>query len=257
MRVAALASKSWMPIFAAAMLLTTAEAAHAIGDSTGCAVKVASEFGQLAARGTASQVAAYIDQRESRASSWARLWDRVTGGSRVRAQILNERPMCDGQQPIEYAAAAGNLQVVRYLLDSGAKPSPAIFVYCVVLEGRPEFKDMAPPPPSRILQTVELLVKSGVDPNYSNGQGHTALHRCQIPDVLRALLKNGARVDGSVGSGYTPLQFLVSGLKHDKKPCLKSVALIKVLTDHGAKLPHDPYPYSMDESWCWETNGKS
>lgn len=84
------------------------------------------------------------------------------------------------------------------------------------------------------LEGIKEMLDSGVDPNFRDTDGRTALHvaACQGRlDVLEFLLDKGAKVDIEDLWGSTPLADAVHYKNHD---------VIKLLEKHGAKLKIAP-----------------
>ena len=63
---------------------------------------------------------------------------------------------------------------------------------------------------------VEMLLKSGADPNVVNGSGITALHVAAVRrlDVVQILVDNGADINRKDGLGFTILMRAVSGASY-------------------------------------------
>jgi len=53
---------------------------------------------------------------------------------------------------------------------------------------------------------VHILARAGANLNSQDDQGNPALHGAYDPDVVRALIQDGANVDIRNGDGSTPLR---------------------------------------------------
>ena len=74
-------------------------------------------------------------------------------------------------------------------------------------------------------QIIEILLKSGSDPNQAEYEGYTALMSVNNPEIVRLLLKYGAKVDAKYTNGWTALMFSAS--EGDKE-------VVKILLNSGA-----------------------
>ena len=117
-----------------------------------------------------------------------------------------------GQTPFLRAAAAGDLRVMRLLLDHGADPNIAtdagttpLMVAAGVNWAVDETFDEGP---AALLEAVKLAHSLGNDVNARNSMGIAAIHGAAnrgANDVIEYLAANGARLDVADREGRTPL----------------------------------------------------
>ncbi|TFB11465.1 ankyrin repeat domain-containing protein [Candidatus Marinimicrobia bacterium MT.SAG.3] len=74
-------------------------------------------------------------------------------------------------------------------------------------------------------QIIELLLKSGADPNQAEYEGYTALMSVNNPEIVQLLIEYGANVDSKYTNNWTALMFSAS--EGDKE-------VVKILLDSGA-----------------------
>jgi len=105
---------------------------------------------------------------------------------------------CDGT-PLSEAGSLGHIDIVKYLLENGAKlnkvPEGEHIIHEAVRSGNPEI--------------VDLLVRYGADINVIDSLGQTLLHESASEDecleVTKYLVKNGVTIDALDGFHTTPL----------------------------------------------------
>ncbi len=143
-----------------------------------------------------------------------------------------------GQTPFLRAALAGDITLMRLLLDKGADPNIATFagttplmaaagVNWVVGQTFTESKEA-------VMEAVQLCVDKGADVNAKNSMGVTAVIGAAnrgADDILELLVKMGARLDIKDNEGRTPLVwaqgvFLATNAPQEKP---STMALIKKL----------------------------
>ncbi len=121
--------------------------------------------------------------------------------SQMRSWIRSGAPVADG---FFKACAAGNLEMVAHLLNTGADPNG------VVRSARHHERS----PLNRACRAqhkeiVQLLLDSGANFNWSDGHhGHTALHeavRVGNAEIVLMLLERGADTNALTKTGETPL----------------------------------------------------
>ncbi len=144
-----------------------------------------------------------------------------------------------GQTPFLTAALAGDVTVMRLLLDHGADPSIATFggttplmaaagVNWVVSQTYTES-------PAALLEAVKLCVELGNDVNAVNSMGLTAIHGAAnrgSDDIIEYLASRGAKLDVKDNEGRSPLDWAhgVFLATHPAEPKPSSIALIERLT---------------------------
>jgi ankyrin repeat protein len=119
-----------------------------------------------------------------------------------------------GQTPFLRAAAAGDVTVMRLLLEHGADPNIATFagttplmVAAGVNWAVAETYDEGP---AALLEAVKLAHELGNDVNAVNSMGIAAIHGAAnrgANDVIEYLAANGARLDLADAQGRTPLDW--------------------------------------------------
>jgi ankyrin repeat protein len=143
-----------------------------------------------------------------------------------------------GQTPFLTAALAGDVTVMRLLLEHGADPHIATFggttpllaaagVNWVVSQTYTES-------PAALLAAVELCVELGMDVNAANTMGITAIMGAAnrgSDDIINYLFSQGARLDVADTEGRTPLDWArgVFLATHPAEPKPSSIALIERL----------------------------
>ena len=143
-----------------------------------------------------------------------------------------------GQTPFLTAALAGDVTVMRLLLDHGADPHIATFhgttplmaaagVNWVVSQSYTEG-------PEALLEAVRLCAELGMDVNAANSMGITAVMGAAnrgSDDIIEFLVAEGARLDVSDNEGRTPLDWArgVFLATHPAEPKPSSIALIERL----------------------------
>ena len=143
-----------------------------------------------------------------------------------------------GQTPFLTAALAGDVTVMRLLLEHGADPHIATFngttplmaaagVNWVVSQTFTEGEDA-------LLDAVKLCVELGMDVNAVNSMGITAVMGAAnrgSDEILRFLVEHGARLDVADNEGRTPLDWArgVFLATHPAEPKPSSIALIEQL----------------------------
>jgi uncharacterized protein len=150
----------------------------------------------------------------------------VEKGANVNAQLLKMQPyrvkldrgddtmLTTGTTPLLRAAKAGDVEVVKYLLDHGADPKLSTRVGINPLmaaagvgtkeedtTGRFKTEDEAN-------QSIALLLKAGLDINAADGRGQTAVYGAALEGkdkIVKFLADHGAKLDVKDKRGFTPL----------------------------------------------------
>jgi uncharacterized protein len=154
-----------------------------------------------------------------------------------------------GQTPFIRAAVSGDITVMRLLLDKGADPNilteggtsalmAAAGLNWVVQQSYTE-------PKESLLQAVQICLEKGADVNAANSAGQTAVMGAAnrgSDDILRLLVKSGARLDVADKQGRTPTRWAYGEFlalhPPEKKP--GTIALIEELMGESAgRAGHD------------------
>jgi ankyrin repeat protein len=143
-----------------------------------------------------------------------------------------------GMTAFLYAARAGDLTVMRLLLDRGADPRiPTIAGTTALMAASGVnwvFDQTYDEGPAALLAAVTLCYELGMDVNTANSMGLTALMGAAnrgSDDIIRFLVEKGARLDARDNEGRTPLTWAegVFLATHPAKAKPSSIALIKSL----------------------------
>jgi ankyrin repeat protein len=150
-----------------------------------------------------------------------------------------------GQTPFLRAAAAGDLAVMRLLLEHGADPNIATYagttplmVAAGVNWAVAETYDEGP---EALLAAVKLAHELGNDVNAQNSMGVAAIHGAAnrgANDVIEYLAANGARLDLADEQGRTPLDWAAGVFLATHPPVRKqeTVALLERLLEQRAAV---------------------
>ena len=143
-----------------------------------------------------------------------------------------------GQTPFVTAALAGDVTVMRLLLDHGADPKIPTFQGTTALMAAAGinwvFYQTYDEGPKALLEAVQLCYQLGMDVNAVNSMGLTALHGAAnrgSDDIIKFLVEKGATLDAKDKEGRTPLKWAegVFLATHPAKPKPSSIALLKSL----------------------------
>jgi len=117
-----------------------------------------------------------------------------------------------GQTPFLRAALAGDVTVMRMLLDHGADPNIDTFTGTSPLMAAAGvnwvFNQTYDEGPEALLEAVRLCIELGNDVNQVNHMGVAAVHGAAnrgSDDIIRLLYEHGARIDVADAVGRTPL----------------------------------------------------
>lgn len=109
----------------------------------------------------------------------------------------------DGFTPIGLAAFFGRVDVVRYLLSTGAEVN-------AVSKNRMRVMPLHSAVAGRHLSIARMLIEHGADVNVAQQDGFTPLHGAAQngqEEMVTLLLDRGAQVDAKAADGKTPLAF--------------------------------------------------
>ena len=141
-----------------------------------------------------------------------------------------------GQTPFLTASLAGDLTVMRLLLEHGADPHIPTFAGTTALMAAAGvnwvFDQTYDEGPEALLEAVQLCHKLGMDVNAVNSMGLTALHGAAnrgSDDIIRFLVDKGAKLDVKDKEGRTPLNWAegVFLATHPAKPKPSSIELLQ------------------------------
>jgi uncharacterized protein len=144
-----------------------------------------------------------------------------------------------GQTPFVRAALAGDVAVMRLLLEHHADPKIATLAGVTALMSaagvgwvpRQTYTESK----ESILAAVRLCIENGADVNAANAKGFTALHGAAyrgLDDVVQLLVQKGARIDARDSEGRTAAVFAEGAYLAGNPPERKSgtVALLQKLS---------------------------
>jgi ankyrin repeat protein len=126
----------------------------------------------------------------------------------MRQHNAGDASLGAGATPLMRAAKAGDIDIIKALLDHHADPSRALAngtnALSLVMAGRGA-RTLTPETP--IFQAVRMLLEHGLDVNAAGANGATLLHQSldRGAAFVRMLIEHGARLDAKDGSGRTPL----------------------------------------------------
>jgi ankyrin repeat protein len=146
-----------------------------------------------------------------------------------------------GQTPFLRAALAGDITLMRLLLDKGADPNIATFAGTTALMAAAGVNWMSgqtfTESKDALMQAVQLCLDKDADVNAKNSMGVTAVIGAAnrgSDDILELLVKKGARLDIKDNEGRTPLVWAEGVFLATNAPEAKpsTMALIKRLLAH-------------------------
>jgi ankyrin repeat protein len=144
----------------------------------------------------------------------------------------------DGQTPFIRAALAGDVTVMRLLLDYGADANIATSLGTTALMAAAGINWVVSQTFSRTddeyLEAARLCIEKGADVNAANSQGFTAMHGAAnkgFDAMVRLLAAHGARLDVQDAHGRTPMTFAEGVFLALQPPSRKpsTIALLKEL----------------------------
>jgi len=149
----------------------------------------------------------------------------------------------DGQTSFVRAALAGDIEVMRLLLDNGANPNIATVEGTTALMASSGMNWVINQTynhgEAAYLEAIKLCLQQGADINAANSFGFTALHAAASrgwESVIQLLVDSGARMDAKDIAGRTPLVFAqgVSLAARPPEPKPKAAALLQKLMANAA-----------------------
>jgi ankyrin repeat protein len=144
-----------------------------------------------------------------------------------------------GQTPFMRAALAGDVAVMRLLLEHHANPNIPTHAGVTALMSAAGIgwvpRQTYTEPKESILEAVKLCLANGADVNAANSKGLTALHGAAyrgLDEVVQLLVQKGARLDSKDSEGRTPVVFADGAFLAGNPPERKSstVALLQKLS---------------------------
>jgi ankyrin repeat protein len=149
----------------------------------------------------------------------------------------------DGQTSFVRAALAGDVELMRVLLENGANPNIATVGGTTALMAAAGMNWVSNQTYNHgeeaYLETIKLCLQHGADINAANSLGFTALHAAAArgwESVIQLLVDNGARMDVKDVAGRTPLVF-AQGVPLAARPPLEqpqAAALLQKLMANAA-----------------------
>ena len=142
-----------------------------------------------------------------------------------------------GMTPFIYAARAGDLTVMKLLLEHGANPKIPTFSGTTALMAAAgmnwTFAQTYDEGTDNLLEAVKLCLELGMNINDANSMGLTALHaaanRPGSDPIIKFLVEKGAKLDAKDAEGRTPLTWAegVFLATHPGVPKPSAIELIK------------------------------
>lgn len=152
----------------------------------------------------------------------------------LRHRADTEVGAVEGKTPLMEAAFRGNVEMVRLLLQAGARPNVrardghTALSYGVLGQAG--------------LPLLELLLRAGAEPNMGTFEKTFPLHVAAVmasPEIVAALLNARARVDVANKDGLTPLMLAASAGKVDVVQLLLSRGANRGLLDLSGRSATD------------------
>ena len=151
-----------------------------------------------------------------------------------------------GTTPLLRAAKAGDVPVIKMLLERGANPQATTtrggvnaIMMAANVSAREEDMTGRNKTQKEAIDSIRLLLAAGTDVNAADTQGRTAAHGAALwglTDVVRFLHENGARLDVKDKRGFTPLDTalgLAGGFGFDGRAGVAHEETAKVIRELG------------------------
>jgi ankyrin repeat protein len=151
-----------------------------------------------------------------------------------------------GTTPLLRAAKAGDVPVIKMLLDKGANPRVVTsrgnvnaIMMAANVSAREEDMTGRNKTQKEAIESIRLLLAAGTDVNGADTQGRTAAHGAALwgmTDVVRFLHENGAKLDIQDKRGYTALDTalgLAGGFGFDGKAGVAHEDTAKAIREMG------------------------
>jgi ankyrin repeat protein len=178
---------------------------------------------------------------------------RAMRAYRTKLDRGGETVLAAGTTPLLRAAKAGDTAVIKLLIDNGANPKAATrngvngIMMASGVGSREEDTTGRNKTQKDVIETITLLLASGVDVNAADTQGRTAAHGAAMwgyTDVIKFLSQHGADLTIKDKRGLTPLDAamgLAGGLGFDGKTGAVREETAKAIRDIlGDKAVFDP-----------------
>ena len=156
-----------------------------------------------------------------------------------RAEIINSPVYCSaGEWLLDYAVAAGNVSVVRWLLDAGANPNAEssgenIFTRCISnpKESGVENSLANSQTTAKRFEALDLVISRGGDLKGS----YSALYKCKKPELISFYISRGADLSPPTKyrTKYSPLQYAIESALFGRM-WDKGMERTKVFAESGA-----------------------
>jgi ankyrin repeat protein len=150
-----------------------------------------------------------------------------------------------GTTPLLRAAKAGDVPVIKRLLEKGASTKAVTrngvnaVMMAANVAAREEDMTGRNKTEKTAAEAITMLVAAGADVNAADTQGRTAAHGAALwglTDVVRLLHQSGARLDAKDKRGYTPLDTALGqagGFGFDGRAAVVREATAKVIRELG------------------------